>query len=181
MRSLLLSISIPLLAVAIAYSQHPQPTVRLDTTKIERTTIEPLTFNPDQQKFPLLSSKPTTLVSVGYGYLDHKKVTGSVSSLNSIAVQGTYYSNLAEYIQGRIPGVTITGGPGNYSINIRGQSSFYMSNEPLIMVNGVETSVHTALNLISPNDVVSVNVIKDGTAAIYGMRGANGVILIQTK
>jgi TonB-dependent SusC/RagA subfamily outer membrane receptor len=80
-----------------------------------------------------------------------------------------------EYLRGRVTGVYI--GPDN-SIRIRGNNSINSSNEPLILLDGVEI---TDLGAVSPNDVYSVDVLKDASSSIYGMRGANGVILITTK
>ena len=80
-----------------------------------------------------------------------------------------------EYLRGRVAGVMVT--PEN-KILVRGVNSINASTDPLILVDGVET---TDLSVINPADVSSVDVIKDGSASIYGMRGANGVILITTR
>jgi len=113
-------------------------------------------------------------VNVGYGTADKKDLTYAVSSVK-VSEQEISYSNMYDYLRGRVPGVLI--GPGN-SITIRGNNSVNSSNEPLILLDGVEI---TDLSNVSPNDVYSVDVLKDASTAIYGMRGANGVILITTK
>ena len=79
-----------------------------------------------------------------------------------------------EFLQGKVPGVQVMG----TTIRVRGTNSINSSSDPLILVDGLEMSDISNLN---PNDVDSVEVIKDGSASIYGVRGANGVILIKTK
>lgn len=120
------------------------------------------------------SSDTDEQVNVGYGTADKKDLTYAVSSVK-VSEQEISYSNMYDYLRGRVPGVMI--GPDN-SITIRGNNSVNSSNEPLILLDGVEI---TDLSSVSPNDVYSVDVLKDASTAIYGMRGANGVILITTK
>jgi TonB-dependent SusC/RagA subfamily outer membrane receptor len=113
-------------------------------------------------------------VNVGYGSTDKDNLTYSVASVK-MEEQDASYSDMYEYLRGRVAGVTI--GPDN-SIRIRGNNSINSSNEPLILLDGVEI---TDLGAVSPNDVYSVDVLKDASSSIYGVRGANGVILITTK
>ena len=86
------------------------------------------------------------------------------------------YNNIYELIQGRIPGVLIENG----EVIIRGVSSVNCSNAALIMVDGI-TADQRVLNSISPNEVKSISIIKDGSSAIYGFQGVNGVVIIETK
>ena len=113
-------------------------------------------------------------VNVGYGSTDKDNLTYSVASVK-MEEQDASYSDMYEYLRGRVAGVTI--GPDN-SIRIRGNNSINSSNEPLILLDGVEIA---DLGAVSPNDVYSVDVLKDASSSIYGVRGANGVILITTK
>ena len=85
-----------------------------------------------------------------------------------------------DYIRGKVPGVQIgTAGPGGMpSVTIRGASSFNASTEPLYILDGSEVK---DISNISPNDIASVEVLKDASSSIYGVRGANGVIIIKTK
>lgn len=116
------------------------------------------------------------VVNIGYGAVPKDNLTGSVSKVKLKTADMTY-DNIYEYLRGRVPGVVI--GPGDPpSIIIRGKGTINSATDPLILVDGVEVS---DISLISPSDVESVEVIKDGTSAIYGVRGANGVILITTK
>ena len=79
---------------------------------------------------------------------------------------------------GRVPGLSVYQEGDGYKYVIRGVSTLYGSSDPLFIVDGVETD---NIDHISPRDVSSVEVLKDGSASIYGTRGANGVILITTK
>ena len=89
-----------------------------------------------------------------------------------------------QMLEGRIPGLTVTRAPGGgISVQIRGPSSFFMSNEPLILVDdvAVEPGPRGTLSWLQPEEIASIAVLKDEAAAIYGVRGSNGVILIRTK
>lgn len=119
-------------------------------------------------------------VNIGYGSVDRDKLTYSVDQVEVDPKQAMTYTDIWEYMRGRVPGVEIgPSGPGvTPSIRIRGISSINMSTEPLIMLDGSEVSDISGL---SPSDVASVSVLKDASASLYGVRGANGVILITTK
>ena len=114
-----------------------------------------------------------TQVNIGYGEADSRDLTYSVGSVKSR--ENGFYTNMYEYLRGRVAGLQF--GPDN-AIYIRGKNSMNASTQPLILVDGVEIS---DINIINPNDVYSVDVLKDASAAIYGIKGANGVILINTK
>lgn len=92
----------------------------------------------------------------------------------------TTYKDIFDLIRGKVPGVQVgQAGPGTMpTIIIRGIGTNTDQTQPLFFVDGVETD---NISTINPNDVDSIDIIKDGTSAIYGMRGANGVILITTK
>jgi len=113
------------------------------------------------------------LLNTGYGYIKKKDSTGSISRLDMKGAES--YSDIYDYIRGRVPGVEVRG----TAITIRGRNSINSSTEPLILVDGVEVR---DLSHISPNMVESIEVLKDASSAsIYGIRGANGVILITTR
>ncbi len=144
------------------------------------------------------------VVVTGYGTQRREAITGSVSTVDADVAKVGVLTNASQLIQGRLAGVNIVqsnGEPGgDVQIRVRGGTSISASNTPLYVVDGVplqnETTVasaagvgginaslnRNALNSINPNDIESVTVLKDASAtAIYGSRGANGVILIQTK
>ena len=113
-------------------------------------------------------------VDVGYGVQDQDKVTSAVSKVKVRKTETQTYSNMYDYLRGRVPGVQVT---SDNRIIIRGLGTNSDSYDPLILVDGVQM---TDLSSINPQSVTSVDVIKDGSSAIYGMQGANGVIIIKT-
>ncbi len=118
-------------------------------------------------------------VSNGYQDIDTKKSTESISRVK-VSDETASYKDIFEYMRGRVPGVQIGyASPGSTpSITIRGESSINSSTQPLFVVDG---SVVSDISLINPNDVDSIDVMKDSSTSIYGSRGANGVIVIKTK
>jgi len=125
------------------------------------------------------------VVVIGYQAVQRRDVTGSVASVSAQQIKDVPVNSAAEALSGRLAGVQVTsseGTPGNQSVNIRvrGGGSVTQDNSPLYVVDGVQ--VENALNVISPQDIQSVDVLKDASAtAIYGARGANGVVIITTK
>ena len=113
-------------------------------------------------------------VEVGYGTQSKRTMTTSVSNLKVKKTESQTYSDMYDYLRGRVPGVTVT---SDKRIIIRGIGTNSDSTDPLILVDGVQVSDLSTLN---PAFVQSVDVIKDGSSAIYGMQGANGVIIIKT-
>ncbi len=143
------------------------------------------------------------IVVTGYGTQRRESITGSVATVNAEEANVGVITNANQLLQGRVAGVQITtnnGEPGGGTqVRVRGGTSISASNDPLYVVDGVplqnESTVAGAatpgvnaalnrnpLNSINPNDIESMTVLKDAAAtAIYGSRGANGVVLIQTK
>jgi len=124
------------------------------------------------------------VVVVGYGTQKKSDITGTVASLPKERLEMTPNLNIAQAIQGSIPGVmiqtTTAGASPSEAIMIRGRNSILASNDPLVVVDGIPYGGQ--LSDINPNDVNSIEVLKDASAAaIYGSRGSNGVILITTK
>ncbi|MDH7460421.1 TonB-dependent receptor [Chitinophagaceae bacterium 26-R-25] len=124
------------------------------------------------------------VVVVGYGTQKKKDVTGSVTTVNEKALREVPATNIAQALQGRAAGLDIqeTGTkPGDgVQIRIRGVRSIAGSNSPLIVLDGIPFG--GSLNDINPDDISSVDVLKDASAtAIYGSRGSNGVIIVTTK
>ena len=143
------------------------------------------------------------VVVVGYGEQDEKDVTGAVTKISAEDFNGGVITSPEQLIQGRAAGVQITsasGEPGaGVNIRIRGTSSVRAGNNPLFVVDGVPlsgddvtasgdgqglgaSSSRNPLNFLNPNDIADITVLKDASAtAIYGSRGANGVVIITTK
>lgn len=131
------------------------------------------------------------VVLIGYGKQKKEDLTGSIASITSKDFNGGSTS-ADQLIQGKAPGVTVTGNGGNpgsgSTIRIRGGASLSASNDPLIVIDGIPmdfngiSGASNPLALINPNDIESFDVLKDASAAaIYGNRASNGVILITTK
>jgi TonB-linked SusC/RagA family outer membrane protein len=137
-------------------------------------TVIDLTLNPD---ITALSE----IVVVGYGTQERAKVTGAISRVSAEEITQTPVVSLDQALQGRAAGVFVTnsGSPGrNPIVRIRGIGTVG-NNDPLYVIDGVPAG---GLNTINPNDIESIEVLKDAsTAAIYGSRGANGVIMVTTK
>jgi TonB-linked SusC/RagA family outer membrane protein len=124
------------------------------------------------------------VVVVGYGTQKKSQMTGAISSVGSKEIQELPITNARQALQGRAAGVDVVQ-PGSKpgagpQIRIRGRRSFNASNDPLYVVDGIPLS--SGIDDINPNDIVSMEVLKDASAtAIYGARGANGVVIITTK
>ena len=120
------------------------------------------------------------VVLIGYGSKSKKDLTGSVSMVKSETIEKLKPLDVSQALQGRASGVSVTsssGSPGSgFRILIRGVSS-NSDNDPLVVVDGYIAS----MNSINPDDIESLTVLKDAQAAIYGIEGANGVILVTTK
>lgn len=124
------------------------------------------------------------VVVVGYTVQKRRDVLGAISKVNSDDLNKTPVSSTEQALQGRIAGVNVesqTGAPGStISVRIRGASSITASNSPLYIVDGIP--VEEGLSNISPSDIEDITVLKDASsAAIYGSRASNGVVLITTK
>ncbi len=135
-------------------------------------------------------TKLDELVVIGYGQMKRSDLTGAVASVSADDIKNSVSPSLDIALQGRAAGVFVTqntGQPGgSVSVRIRGINTF-SSNEPLYVVDGVpmdasSNSSNNALSIINPNDIISMEILKDASAtAIYGSRASNGVILITTK
>ncbi|MCR5890900.1 TonB-dependent receptor [Hymenobacter sp. J193] len=125
-------------------------------------------------------------VVIGYGTVAKSDVTGSVASLKGSDLNKTPASSVDQLLQGKIAGVQVvvpSGEPGaGATVRIRGASSINGSNSPLLVVDGYPWGEAGNLKQINPDDIESIEVLKDASAAaIYGSRGANGVILVTTR
>lgn len=124
------------------------------------------------------------VVVVGYGTVRKGDVTGAISSVSAAQIAEVPVTNVSQALQGRAPGVLVTTA-GNHpgaepTVRIRGNRSFSAGNDPLYVVDGMPMG--GSLSDINPNDIASMEILKDASAtAIYGSRGANGVVLITTK
>ncbi|MFT4849778.1 MAG: TonB-linked SusC/RagA family outer membrane protein [Sediminicola sp.] len=150
----------------------------LEFTIGNETTIN-ITMKPNPQSLDMI-------VIIGYGKQKKSDLTGSVSSVSSEDITAVPVSRVDQALQGRATGVQVSqvsGAPGAGTvIRVRGGNSITGSNEPLWVIDGIVVGTNFNLNNINANDIKSVEVLKDASSiAIYGSRGANGVVLVSTK
>lgn len=134
-----------------------------------------------EENFTQLSE--VTVTSIGYGTVERREITSAVASVDSEDFNKGNINNPAQLLQGKVAGLSIAkpGGDPNagFDIRLRGLSTFGANSQPLIVIDGV---IGGSLSTIDPNDIESIEVLKDASAAaIYGTRGASGVILVTTK
>ena len=123
------------------------------------------------------------VVVVGYGVQKKSDLTGSISSIKPADITSTPTTNALKSLQGKVAGLDITqssGQPGaSISLTMRGNRSLKADNNPLVLVDGIDYGSFVDIN---PTDIESIEVLKDiSSTAIYGTKGANGVIIITTK
>ncbi len=123
------------------------------------------------------------VVAIGYGTMKKRDVTGSVASVTGEQLAAVPVANAAQALKGKLPGVNVISQDGrpdaNISIRVRGGGSISQSNDPLFIVDGFPVS---SISDIPGNQIESIDVLKDASStAIYGARGANGVIIVTTK
>lgn len=132
----------------------------------------------------LEAAKAEEEVAVGYGTQRRRNITGSVASVPIEDAKDRPVVRVEELLRGRTAGVQVYQTPsGGIAVRIRGSTSIHGSNEPLYVVDGIPVSADPDGGLgINPHTIASIEVLKDaGAAAIYGSRGANGVVVITTK
>ena len=189
----------PLIGVSIVYGNGQGTVTDFDgnftvsvpdntTLKISYVGYKPQTVNvAGKSQFDIILEEDNTtledVVVIGYGTMKRKDLTGAVASVSGDKLAANPVSNVAEALQGQLPGVNVIsqdGRPGaTMSIRVRGGGSITQSNEPLYVVDGVQVS---SIDDIPADNIESIDVLKDAAStAIYGARGANGVILITTK
>ena len=180
-------------------------TLRLSASYVGMENAEKVIGNNAVLNFELISLASTLsdVVVIGYGSLKKTEVTGAIQRLTREELVRDNPNNILQAMQGKLAGVNVTqndGAPGaGLNIKIRGANSFLGGTEPLYVIDGVpfnntssgstpeslggdEKQTINALSFINPNDIESIDVLKDASAtAIYGSRGANGVVLITTR
>lgn len=155
------------------------------TDKIKISAMGFITYNiklDEKTKFvaaniKLKSGDKAREYAIGYGYVKDADKLNAVSQMSSKDLDFSQYTSMHELIRGRFAGVQVQ---TNGDIVIRGVNSLNLSSAALIVVDGVPTD-QSILYSIAPVNVSSINIIKDGSSAIYGSRGANGVVVIETK
>lgn len=137
-----------------------------------------ISMNPN-----VISLNETVVVAVGYGTMRKSDLTGAISSVSSKDLKKGVISSTEQVLQGKVAGLSVVQGSGDpasgSSLRLRGGTSLTASNNPLIVVDGI---AGVDINTVQPSEIVSIDVLKDASAsAIYGSRGANGVIIVTTN
>ena len=166
----------------------PQKNATLVISFIGYVTVE---LKADSQKPMVITLKEDTktldeVVVVGYQEVRRRDLTGSVAKANMADVLTAPVASFDQALGGRIAGVNVTSGEGmpggNMSIVIRGNNSLTQENSPLFVIDGFPIEDSSAASTLNPSDIESLDFLKDASAtAIYGARGANGVVIITTK
>lgn len=151
-----------------------------DVIRVKSKTFKTVTVKvgPDTDSVAIalefLDTRRNREIAVGYGYVSEEDLNAAISTLQHEKNDFCHYQDVYDVILGRFPGVSVE----NRQVIIRGHQTLMGSNEALYVVNGV---VVNSIDWIQPCDIQSISVIKDGSAAVYGSRGANGVVLIETR
>lgn len=175
---------------------------RLEFSFLGYTPYEHVVNGPLNNLIVTLTEKVSELdelVVIGYGSMKKRDISGSIATISNESLQNTPVKNVMSALQGRASGVQVvsnSGAPGDgISVMVRGQSTLNSGNEPLYVIDGVPVESNSLSQLngydshglnplvdINPQDIESIEILKDGSStAIYGSRAANGVVLITTK
>ncbi len=117
-------------------------------------------------------------VAIGNGYIRKEDLTFAVSNLQQFNSEFSNYSTIYDLLRGRFPGVEVINTPAGPAIQVRGTNSLTLAGEPLFIVDGIPVD---DISSLEPVNIRSINVLKDASAAYYGTRGTNGVIVIETN
>ena len=175
----------------------PSSAKALVITSVSMGTIEVALTNSNAYNVVLSTTAKNLeeVVVVGYGSQRRTNVTGSIATVKQAAIENKPFTSVDKALQGSVPGLQVSsssGAPGAATdIRIRGQGSINASNQPLWVIDGViaisgdltsNTTTANILSTLNPDDIESISVLKDASAAsIYGSRAANGVIIVTTK
>lgn len=159
--------------IIVSFLGYEEATIRLIN---HRTTYDITLYEA--------SRRLNDVVIVGYGEVKKSDLTGSVSVIGERSFYDQPVKNIADILQGRTSGVEVTnssGAPGSAAkIRVRGTTSINKSSDPLYVIDGIIST--SGLNGINPDDIASMQILKDASStAVYGSRGANGVVLITTR
>jgi len=163
---------------SIVCNEKDQIKIKPETFKLAIRKIDK--HSPDTIRINLvfMDSKKNRDIAVGYGYMKKEELTFAAENMQQENNEYCNFTNIYELLKGRFPGVTVDGTSGSYRVYVRGTQSINSSDEVLFVVDGSSGANVDGLN---PCNIKSISVIKDGMTSIYGTRGSNGVILVETK
>lgn len=148
-------------------------TFKMVLRKIDKNTPDTLRIN-----LVFMDSKKNREIAVGYGHMKKEDLTFAAENMQQDNNEYCNFTNIYELLKGKFPGVTVDNSSGYYRVFVRGTQSISSSNEVLFVLDGTAGANVDGLN---PCNIKSISVIKDGTTSMYGTRGSNGVILVETK
>lgn len=153
-----------------------------DKVTFEAEGFEPFAFKPRESdtitvNLVFRGRQKDVMVAIGNGYIRKEDLTFAVDNLQQENSEFSNFSSIYELLRGRFPGVEIINTPAGPQIQVRGINSLALSGEPLFIVDGIPVD---DISTLEPVNIRSINVLKDASAAYYGSRGTNGVILIET-
>ncbi len=154
-----------------------------DRLSFEAEGFEPFTLRPQETdtltvNLVFRGRERDVNVAIGNGYIRKEDLTFAVSNLQQDNSEFSNYSSIYDLLRGRFPGVEIINTPAGPAIQVRGTNSLTLTGEPLFIVDAIPVD---DISSIEPVNIRSINVLKDASAAYYGSRGTNGVILIETN
>ncbi len=152
--------------------------VTFEAEGFEKLIIKPVTSQNITVNLVFKGREKDTEMAIGNGYIRKEELTFAVSNLLQENNEYSNFSNIFDLIRGRLPGVEVINTPSGPVIRVRGINSLALSGEPLYILDGIPVE---DISTIEPVNIRSINVLKDAAAAYYGSRGANGVIIIETK
>ena len=117
-------------------------------------------------------------IATGLGYITHEQLTFALAHLADENNDFCNYSSVFELIKGKFPGVTIRGTDSGEGVFVRGDKSLYGDNQAIYVVDGIRVN---DISFINPCEMATIDILKDGGAALYGAQAANGVVVIETK
>src|SRR5436190_3632529 len=164
----------------------PSGNSKLVITSVGYAELEVAINNKSEVNITIINAASSLedVVVIGYATIKKKDVTGAVAGINQKDIRSRPVANALQAMQGKVAGVDITSNerPGQVgTINIRGVRSLTASNSPLFVVDGIPLSTG-GIEYLNPNDIETIDVLKDASAtAIFGSRGANGVVIVTTK
>lgn len=163
---------------SIVCKDKDQIKIKPETFKTASRNIDKHTPDTLRINLVFMDSKKNRDIAVGYGYMKKEDLTFAAENMQQENNEYCSFLNVYELLKGKFPGVTVDGNSGSYRVYIRGAQSISSSNEVLFVLDGTSGANIDGLN---PCNIKSISVIKDGMTSIYGTRGSNGVVLIETK
>ena len=154
-----------------------------DRLSFEAEGFEPFSLRPQETDTVTVNlvfrgREKDVIVAIGNGYIMKEDLTFAVSNLQQDNSEFSNYSSIYDLLRGRFPGVEVINTPAGKAIQVRGTNSLTLAGEPLFIVDGIPVD---DISSIEPVNIRSISVLKDASAAYYGSRGTNGVILIETN